>query len=131
MTSPTTAQSSRRPSWQYKYEHEMSDEERLESLKAWAEEKKYVTPGEEGTLSTGIGGVTSLALGGPLRTVQSARHAEDKYHGQYDAPIGPPSYKVATTEEQERKPNVLKRWLQKRRLKKAAKRSESAPEYVR
>ncbi|KAF2214379.1 hypothetical protein CERZMDRAFT_83084 [Cercospora zeae-maydis SCOH1-5] len=131
MAPPTTPQSSRRPSWYYKYVHEMTDEERLDSLKAWAEEKKFVTPGEQGTLSAGVGGITSLALGGPLRTVSSAGQAEDKYHGQYEAPIGPPSYQVATTQEKERKPNVLKRWLEKRRSKTAVKGSESAPEYVR
>lgn len=128
--SNSAAPSSRAPAWQHKYVHEMTEEERLESLKAWAEEKKLVTPGEGGTFTTNIGGISSVAFGVPLRTVRSEAQAEDKYRGQYDAPLGPPSYGFATNEQPEKRSGVFKRWLEKRRSKKAARRRDSVPPYV-
>lgn len=116
----------------YKYVHEMSPEERLASLKEWAEEKKYVQPGEGGTFSThGLGGLKSMANGGPMPYVRSQSQAVDQYGGQYDAPVGPPSYRVATHEEQgeAKKKSVVKRWLERRKEKKDLKRRESAPAY--
>lgn len=48
-----------------------SSEEELEALKEWAESKKYVQPGRDGTLPAmdrGGYGLLSLAWGGPLET---------------------------------------------------------------
>lgn len=116
----------------YKYVHEMSPEERLQSLKEWAEEKKYVKPGEGGTFSVhGIGGMKSMANGGSMPYARSQSQAADQYGGQYDAPVGPPSYRVATNEEQDggKRKSVVKRWFEKRKEKKELKRRESAPAY--
>lgn len=116
----------------YKYVHEMTPEERLESLKEWAEEKKYVRPGEGGTFAlSGAGGLRSMANGGPMPHARSQSQAADQYGGQYDAPVGPPSYRVATNEEQGevKRKSVVKRWFEKRKEKKDAKRRESAPPY--
>jgi hypothetical protein len=124
-TSPATS-----PSWQNKRVDEMTSEERLASLQAWAEEKKYVQPGEGGTLAIGVGGVNSLAWGGPLRNVEAMRPSDDPWQGQYDSPVGPPSYRVATSEEPEKRPSVLRRWLEKRKHKKEAKRSATVSSNV-
>lgn len=118
----------------YKYVHEMTPEERLQSLKEWAEEKKFVKPGEGGTFSVhGIGGMKSMANGGPMLYARSQSQAADQYGGQYDAPVGPPSYRVATNEEQEqeqgKRKSVVKRWFDKRKEKKESKRRGSAPAY--
>lgn len=119
----------RRPS---KYVHEMNSEERLRSLQEWAEGKKYVQPGDGGTIAiNGRGGIGSLAFGGPLASVQNSGNASgDKYAGQYDSPVGPPAYRTVTEEPQPQKKNGLKRWLDKRRDKKDAKRRAGAPPYV-
>jgi hypothetical protein len=48
-----------------------SSQEELEALKEWAESKKYVTPGRDGTLPAidrGGYGLLSLVWGGPLET---------------------------------------------------------------
>jgi hypothetical protein len=48
-----------------------SSEEELKALKEWAESKKYVTPGRDGTLPAmdrGGYGLLSLVWGGPLET---------------------------------------------------------------
>jgi hypothetical protein len=48
-----------------------SSEDELEALKQWAESKKYVTPGRDGTLPAmdrGGYGLLSLVWGGPLET---------------------------------------------------------------
>ncbi|KAI5361360.1 hypothetical protein Slin15195_G124740 [Septoria linicola] len=108
----------------------MTEEERLESLKAWAEEKKLVIPGEGGTFTSNTGGFSSVAFGVPLRTVRSETQTEDKYRGQYDAPVEPPSYGLATMGEPEQRSGAFRRWLEKRRSKKAAKRHDSVPAHV-
>lgn len=90
----------------------MSAEERLESLKAWAEEQKYVRPGEGGTFSFGSGGIRDMrtqSYSGPVRHVAP----------QYEAPIAPPSYETATAPV---KKGPVKRWFEKR---KERKRSDS------
>ncbi|KXS97036.1 hypothetical protein AC578_2855 [Pseudocercospora eumusae] len=135
-SNPSSSDSTtRRPSWQHKYVREMSPEERLASLKEWAEEKKMVTPGEGGTLATGIGGINALAFGGPMpvtRTqTQGQGRGQDRWQGQYDAPVGPPSYQSAIHPQQPgKKQNPLKRWVEKRKAKKDAKRNASVPPYV-
>lgn len=96
----------------------MTPEERLQSLQDFAEEKKYVHRGEAGTLPGGVGGMNALVFGGPMRTVQP----------QYDTPLAPPSYRIATGEEAEttsKKRGSLKKWLAKHREKKQAKSEES------
>lgn len=99
-------------------------------MKEWAEEKKYVQPGEGGTLNTnGRGGINALAFGGPLATGPRPQNG-DKYAGQYDSPVGPPSYGVATKQlVVKRRTSKLGRWLDKRKEKKAAKGGERAPAY--
>ena len=119
----------RRPS---KYVSEMNSQERLQSLQEWAEGKKYVYPGDGGTIAINAGvGLGSLARGGPLPIVQKPGNPPaDKYAGQYDAPVGPPAYRTVTEEPQPQKKNALKRWLDKRRDAKDAKRRASAPPYA-
>ena len=92
---------------------DMTPEERLESLKAWCEEQKYVRPGEGGTLGCGISNLQGVVYDGPVKIVQS----------QYLAPIAPPSYDTAmrtkSLEEERKEPKgPVKRWLQKRKEKK-------------
>lgn len=88
-----------------------SDEERLRFLHEWAESKKYVVPGDCGTLATGVGGINSLVFGGPMRTAETP----------YNLPLAPPSYTeqqphaASTPEEKSRNP--FKRWLEKRKSK--------------
>lgn len=85
---------------------EMTADERLESLKAWAEEQKYIRPGEGGTLSFGTGGVRDMraqSYSGPVRYVPA----------QYEAPIAPPSYETATAPTKQTGP--VKRWIEKRK----------------
>ena len=90
---------------------EMSEEERLQSIKAWAEEQKYVRPGEGGTLGTGVRNFATqgIVYSGPVRYV---------HHG-YEAPIAPPSYETATrqasvdSQEKQKKGGKLKQWLDK------------------
>ena len=91
--------------------NDMTPEERLQSLREWAEEQKYVKPGEGGTLSTyGLGKVQQLAYKGPVKFVPH----------QYTAPIAPPSYETAMAEDaqkEKKKKGAVKRWLEKRKLK--------------
>jgi hypothetical protein len=88
---------------------DMTPEERLASLQQWAEEQKYVKPGECGTLSTyGLGNVQQLAYEGPVKFVPH----------QYAAPIAPPSYETAMAEDarkEKQKKGPVKRWLEKRK----------------
>ena len=92
---------------------DMTPEERLESLKQWAEEQKYVRPGEGGTLPCGVRGVQSLAYGGPVHYVEP----------QYKAPIAPPSYETAVreaTKSSKQKSGPLSKWREKRKERKAS-----------
>jgi hypothetical protein len=70
-----------------KYVTPLTSEERLAFLERWAEEQKYVRPGEGGTLPGGGRGMAALAFGGPMRSYGK--------EPQYTAPIGPPSYDLA------------------------------------
>jgi len=63
----------------------MTPSERLASLEAWAEEQKYIHPGEAGTLGSLRNITRPQAYSGPVRYVLS----------QYEAPIAPPSYETA------------------------------------
>jgi len=47
---------------------DMTPAERLASLQSFAEEQKYVRPGEDGTLPRGPGAMQALVFGGPLTT---------------------------------------------------------------
>nr|POF15301.1 hypothetical protein CFP56_42190 [Quercus suber] len=92
----------------------LTDAERLQALKEWAEEKKHVYPGEDGTLAVGMGRIS-------LVPVQSTGTSRAQYSGQ----LPPPSYATVTGEsagskEKERGP--LKRWLEKRQDKKDKRR---------
>ena len=91
---------------------EMTAEERLSSLREWAEEQKYVTPGTSGTLSTCGRLYTSIVetYEGPVKITPH----------QYTAPLAPPSYEtvLAETAKQKTKAGLFDRWLQKRKLKK-------------
>lgn len=92
----------------------LTEEEHLQALQKWAEEKKHVRPGDDGTLPAGPGGLTSLALGG-LKTT----------HSEYKGQLPPPSYETATqrdTSSQDGDPSPVRRWLDKRREKKEERR---------
>ena len=86
--------------------NEMTAEERLESLKAWCEEQKYVRPGEGGTLS-GPRQIRQMSYSGPVKIV----------HHQYSAPIAPPSYDTAMAESAKKDKKDKKGGLMKRLLK--------------
>lgn len=91
---------------------EMTPEERLQSLQEFAEEKKYVRPGEDGTLPSGQAGIAALAFGGPMRQQQSV----------YTTPLAPPSYSSAIGEqepaEKQRKSSLVGRLFGKKDNKK-------------
>ena len=120
-TSPTME-----PAYRHKSVPEMNEEERLAALKEWAEEKKYVQPGEGGTMTIWGAGGPSFAI---ARSSQQPSSPNDKFAGQYDAPVGPPGY-TEQPEEIGVKRNVLRKWLDKRKEKKELKRRESAPAYA-
>lgn len=91
---------------------EMTPEERLESLTAWAEEQKYVRNGEGGTLPFGIGSLRVIGHGGGMHINQS----------QYSAPVGPPTYQSAVREPVDEKPaGPVRGWLRRRRERRRAK----------
>jgi hypothetical protein len=84
--------------------NEMTPEECLRSLQEFAEEQRYVQPGEQGTLpSNRIAGMTALAFGGPLPG------------SGYEGHLAPPSYATATevrnVDKQSKTPGPLKNWL--------------------
>lgn len=91
---------------------DMTPEERLRSLRDFAEEKKYVRPGEDGTLPSGQTGMSALAFGGPLR----------QQGAEYTVPLAPPSYESAVGEaapvNERRQPSLVKRLLGKTERKK-------------
>lgn len=102
----------------------MSSAERLESLKEWAEGKKYVYPGESGTLPSQriTGGANTLATA----VSSSNSQTNDKYGGQYEVPLGPPSYTATTSNgPPEKKKSLIGKWFGKRKVKK-----DSAPAYT-
>jgi hypothetical protein len=87
----------------------MTAEERLESLKAWCEEQKYVKPGECGTLGIGPRQFHQMSYAGPVKIV----------HHQYAAPIAPPSYETAMAadakkDKKHKKGGLMKRWLKRK-----------------
>lgn len=97
---------------------EMTPEERLASLKEFVEEQKYVRPGESGTLGGNAFGLNPLS---PKR----------KYSGPVDFPdegfpvtIAPPSYDIAMKGPPQKQPGLVRRWLDKRKEKKEAKRKQ-------
>ncbi|CAK4002249.1 Hypothetical predicted protein [Lecanosticta acicola] len=112
--------------WRHKSVPQMNEEERLAALKDWAEEKKYVRPGEGGTMTIYGAGGPSFAI---ASSVPQPSNPDDKWAGQYDAPVGPPSYTAAPVEEP-KKSSALRKWLEKRKEKKEMKRRESAPAYT-
>lgn len=99
----------------------LTEEERAQAFRQWAEEKLHVRPGEDGTLPAGPGGVVSLAIGG-MSTVKSS----------HDRQLPPPSYHTVTnarTEGSESRgkgkgteAGAVKRWLIKRKEKKEERR---------
>ena len=92
---------------------DMTPEERLASLKSFAEEKKYVRPGEDGTLPRGPGAMQALVFGGPLTTRTTTGR-------EYDHALPPPAYETVVGGEkpapvQEKKAGLVRRWVEKRR----------------
>jgi hypothetical protein len=90
---------------------QMTAEERLQSLKDWAEEQKYTRPGEDGTLPAGPRGMLAMANGGPISYSRNE-------NGQYRPPVGPPSYEKSMQSDPEKKQGPVKRWLEKRKERK-------------
>lgn len=97
---------------------DMTPEERLQSLEDYAEEKKYVQPGQDGTLPWGIGAMNAMVSGGPL-TLRTGGQP------QYDAPLAPPSYESATGEASKdhgsEKHGPFKKWRERREEKRTEK----------
>ncbi|KAF2481440.1 hypothetical protein BDY17DRAFT_188733 [Neohortaea acidophila] len=116
MASPSTAT----PSHRNKRVSEMTPEERLASLTAWAEEQKYVQPGEGGTFAVGPWGIRTIcatpSYSGPV-----------KYVPGYTAPLAPPAYETPPSYESavrsasegscSKKPGRVKQWMERRRQK--------------
>ncbi|EMD00227.1 hypothetical protein BAUCODRAFT_369939 [Baudoinia panamericana UAMH 10762] len=92
---------------------EMTPEERLRSLQEYAEGKKYVTPGEDGTMNVGMNGMRALAFGGAMYQSNT-----------YDTPLPPPSYGEPSQVSSSKKPGPVKKWLNKQREKKQAKAAD-------
>lgn len=95
---------------------DMTPEERLQSMKEFAEEKKYVRPGEDGTIPRGPGAMQALVFGGPF-----VSNGNPEYHGT----LPPPSYDTIVGGDKpdpakEKKDGPVKRWLEKRHAKKEA-----------
>ena len=131
-TSPQSPQAGHGASYS-KYLHEMNSEERLQSLKDWAEEKKYIYPGESGSLALRNG--RAMGFGVPVQTVVSNTQSRDRWGGQYEAPVGPPSYTFSMNDREQENAKAkgkrgVSRWLEKRKLKKDAKRNTSVPAYM-
>ncbi|KAK0936756.1 hypothetical protein LTR29_011709 [Friedmanniomyces endolithicus] len=89
---------------------DMTPEERIRSLQEFGEEKKYVRPGEDGTLPQGPGAIQALVFGGPMRGAP-----------EYSTPLPPPSYETVTGEGKRasdtKSEGPVRRWLEKRREK--------------
>jgi len=106
--SPPSAKAKMSTSTPAKRIENMTPEERLQSLRDFVEQKKYVQPGEDGTLPSGQAGMAALAFGGPMR----------QQGGEYTAPLAPPSYSSAVGEqvpaEKERRPSLIARLLGKK-----------------
>lgn len=78
--------------------------ERLQSLREYAEQQKYVQIGENGTLNTTGAGIRSLACGGPMQ------------HNQYRGSLPPPDYRSDNSESAERhKPSLWHRLIGRRK----------------
>jgi len=96
----------------------MTPEQRLRSLEEYAEQKKYVRPGEDGTLPRGPWAMQSLVFGGSMPAGSA-----------YTTPLPPPSYETATGQplhkEDTKKPGLVKKWLEERREKKSAKHEKA------
>ncbi|KAK5159421.1 hypothetical protein LTS14_002563 [Recurvomyces mirabilis] len=94
---------------------DMTPEERLQSLQDFAEEKKYVRPGEDGTIPTGPLAMQSLVFGGPMPSGPA-----------YSTPFPPPSYETVTGQapgDPATKQGVFGKLMAKRREKKEEKRN--------
>ncbi|KAK0289067.1 hypothetical protein LTR35_000442 [Friedmanniomyces endolithicus] len=96
---------------------EMTPEERIRSLKEFGEAKKYVRPGEDGTLPQGPGAMQALVFGGPMRDGP-----------EYSTPLPPPSYETATGEGMRasgsKSGGPVRRWLEKRREKREGEKAK-------
>ncbi|TKA78382.1 hypothetical protein B0A55_04722 [Friedmanniomyces simplex] len=91
---------------------DMTPEERLRSLQEYAEGKKYVRPGEDGTLPRGPGAMQALVFGGPMRRAP-----------EYNTPLPPPSYGTVAGQQlpqgsSSKRSGIVRKWLEKRREKK-------------
>lgn len=64
----------------HKTPSEMTPEERIASMREFAESKKYVYPGQDGTIAGGVNGTGALAFGGPIDS-PGPRIAVPKQHG--------------------------------------------------
>jgi hypothetical protein len=95
---------------------EMTPEERLSSLQAFAEEQKYIQPGGGEILpynsTSNEGGFNSVIFGNPLQGPTSFKMASDGYRGS----LPPPEYgKTQPQQDDTTKPKhgILKRLLGK------------------
>nr|POF02249.1 hypothetical protein CFP56_65514 [Quercus suber] len=93
----------------------LTDEERRQAFKEWAEEKKHVYPGEDGTLPAGIGGVAFVPA-------QSRRTSS----AQPNVQLPPPSYATVVGESsgsnKQKEAGPVRRWLDKRQERKDERR---------
>lgn len=122
VASTTTSASGSVP---YKRVKDMTPDERLASLREWAEEQKYFRPGQGGTFGYG-GFANPTVYSGPVR------YTEPSYQGW----IAPPSYDSAQASADASESRAadddgkLKKWLKKRKEQKLS-RCQSAPEAQR
>jgi len=101
---------------------DMSEEERLASLRAFAEEKQYVKPGEDGTLPRGTMAMQSLVFGGgsfltrgsapysPPTIAPPEHGAPEMVHGQQGIEN---AQEEASAAKQERKPSAFRKLVNK------------------
>jgi len=94
---------------------EMTEEERLASMRAFAEEQKYIQPGggeiTPATSSTNEGGFNTVIFGNPLQGGSFSLKMGPAYEGH----LGHSEWKPP---EKERRSSSIKQWIDKRHEKK-------------
>lgn len=80
-----------------------------------------------------MGGMKALGIGGgPMVGERKGGMEGDRYAGQYEGAVGPPSYQAATTEGREgrERKSLVGRWIEKRKRNEEERREETVPDYV-
>lgn len=73
-----------------------------------------------------------IVRGGPNQSISATEKTADKYAGQYEGAVGPPSYEAATTRGgggRERRKSLVGRWIERRKGRREE-REERVPDYA-